>query len=611
MPPIDVLVPVVELGVEHRAIRANDAGMDDIAVRIQTLNRRLALLERHTAEEAAAIRAELAALQGHAAAPVATPVRKRGAAAPAPVRKPVDLSWLEGPTGLAVAGGAVTLLGIVFVFALAASRGWIGPAVRCSIGGGVSVLLVALALVVQKRYGHLIAALAAAGTGIGGCYVTLYAAGRGYHLLGSGFVWFGVVLVAVLAVWLALSWETELLAILGLAAVVIAPPTVEGHLTALGLGASAVAAAAAITLGAQRTWRLLGGLAYVLLFVQVAAYVVDARDQFFGEGSDQPATWHHRGMAMMLAIVVFALALAGAAAYHRRVQHLDVFTGLFASSSLLLALISVWSLVDDSNHRGAVLLAVAAAYALAAVTAFMLEQHDLAALLVAFALLDIALATAFFLSNGGLLVAWTLEGVTFMAVARALGRPSYQAAGFAYLALAAVRLFSFETPVSHLFVEQAHPARHLGDLVVFATALALVAVLLRGRELIERSGLALAGAASLLAVYAGSLVMLDLSQRLGGGDLHGKFQRGETMVSALWALVALVILAAGLVRGVREIRWAGLGLLAVALAKLFLFDLSKLSSLTRAASFLAVGITLLVGGFLVQRLARDRPTQFQ
>ncbi len=104
--------------------------MDDLTVRIQTLNRRLALLERHTAEETAAIRAELAALQGHGPAPVAITVRKQ-AAAPAPARKPVDLSWLEGPTGLAVAGGAVTLLGIVFVFALAASRGWIGPAVRC------------------------------------------------------------------------------------------------------------------------------------------------------------------------------------------------------------------------------------------------------------------------------------------------------------------------------------------------------------------------------------------------------------------------------------------------------------------------------------------------
>jgi uncharacterized membrane protein len=78
------------------------------------------------------------------------------------------------------------------------------------------------------------------------------------------------------------------------------------------------------------------------------------------------------------------------------------------------------------------------------------------------------------------------------------------------------------------------------------------------------------------------------------------------MVSALWAVVALGLLASGLSRGSKELRYAGLALLALALAKLFLFDLSQLSSLTRATSFLAVGITLLAGGFLVQRLARDR-----
>jgi uncharacterized membrane protein len=78
------------------------------------------------------------------------------------------------------------------------------------------------------------------------------------------------------------------------------------------------------------------------------------------------------------------------------------------------------------------------------------------------------------------------------------------------------------------------------------------------------------------------------------------------MVSALWAVVALGLLASGLSRGSKELRYAGLALLALALAKLFLFDLSQLSSLTRATSFLAVGITLLAGKFLVQRLARDR-----
>ena len=97
--------------------------------------------------------------------PAATPGRAGRRVEQRSERKAVDLSWLEGPTGLAVAGGAVTLLGVVFVFALAASRGWIGPAVRCSIGGGVSVALVGASLIVRRRFGHMVAALAASGAG--------------------------------------------------------------------------------------------------------------------------------------------------------------------------------------------------------------------------------------------------------------------------------------------------------------------------------------------------------------------------------------------------------------------------------------------------------------
>ena len=40
----------------------------------------------------------------------------------------------------------------------------------------------------------------------------------------------------------------------------------------------------------------------------------------------------------------------------------------------------------------------------------------------------------------------------------------------------------------------------------------------------------------------------------------------------------------------------------VSLAKIFLYDLAKLSSVTRALSFLAVGAVLLLAGFFYQRL---------
>jgi uncharacterized membrane protein len=559
--------------------------MDDTAVQIQTLGRRLALLERRTADETAAIRAELAALQGIGPQPVAAPTAPKR-----PAREPVDLSWLTGPTGLAVAGGVVTLLGIVFVFALAASRGWIGPAVRCSIGGGVSLLLVGVAVQVRRRYGNVVAGLGAAGAGIGGLYITIYAASRGYHLLWTGTALGAVVAVALLAAALSLAWSSELLAVLGLVAVVIAPPIVEGKLTTLGLAASAIATAAALAIGLERNWRVLGGLAYGLLFVQTAVYLFDS---------------HHHGAATAVVIATGALALAGAAAYGRGGRDIDRFVGLLATSTLALSLLGVWALLDGSDERGVAFLAIAAAYALAAAAVAKVGQRDLGILLLAFALFSVALATAFLLSNGSLAVAWMLVGLTFLALARELEKSTFQAAGLAYLSAAAVHVLSFETPLDHLFTEHAHPAEHVGVLALLVLALAGSALLLHGQALLARRvDLAAAGCSALFAVYTGSLLLLDLSQRLGGGELHAKFQRGETMVSALWAVVALGLLAAGLSRSSKDVRYAGLALLALALGKLFLFDLSRLSSLTRAASFLAVGLTLLAGGFVVQRFAR-------
>jgi uncharacterized membrane protein len=583
----------------ERALRVTGAGrivsaMDDTGTRIEALRARMATLERRTADELAAMRSELAELQGVGPAPRPEPMP-----VPRPDRRPeqssLDLSWLTGARGLAVAGGSVTLLGIVFVFALAASRGWIGPSARCMVGGLVSASLLAAAVWARDLYGRVVAGLAAAGTGIGGLYVTLYAASHGYHLVGSGVVWAGVVVIASVAVAFALAWDSELLAALGLVAVVVAPPTIDGDLNGVGLGASAVAAAVALGIGQHRRWRVLGGLASSALLVQVAAYLIGAP---------------HRDTAAVITGAAFALALAGAVAYRRRVDRLDVISSGLAAVSVPLVLLAVWVLLKSDTAEGKALLAAGAAYAAVAGGAWALGRlRDLAELLGANALLMAALATATFFSNGGLVVAWTLEGLVLTVVAARLDRRVYQAAGLAYFAIAAAHLYLFDTPVDQLFSEGSSPASGVWSILFLATAVGLAALALRGRpQLVPRMDLAGAVVAGLLCLYAASLGLMEAAQRIGGGDLHAQFQRGQMLVSALWALVALVVLAIGLTREIPELRWGGFGLLGLSLAKLFVFDLANLSSLARAGSFLAVGLTLLAGGFLVQRLAREAPS---
>ncbi|HST19348.1 MAG TPA: DUF2339 domain-containing protein [Gaiellaceae bacterium] len=578
--------------------------MEDRGPRIEALKERLATLERRTADELAAIRSELAELQGIEPAP-ATP-----APAERPARRELDLSWLAGARGLALAGGAVTLLGIVFLFALAASRGWIGPTARCAIGASVSLLLLGAAVEVRRRFGAIAAALAAAGAGIGGLYVTLYAASRVYHLVGGEIVWIGVVAIAAVAVWFALAWESEMLASLGLVAVVLAPWMIDTDLNGVGLGASTIGAAVALAIGAQRRWNVLGGLAYGALFVQVADFVIETRRSGYFDGVAFQVTWPHRGTAALIAAAAFALALAGAVAYRRNADRLDILSTGLASLSVPLALLSVWVLLQSDTAEGAAFLVVGAAYAATAAAAWTLGRlRDLAELTTAYALLMVALATALFFSGGGLLVAWTLEGLALVLVGARLGRRGYQAAGLAYFGLAAAHLAFLETPVDHLFSEGPSPAAGVGSLLILAGAVLVAALALRGRpQVLPRLDLAGFVVAGLLTLYACSLGLLELAQHVGGGDPHAQFQRGQMLVSALWAIVALVLLSVGLVRDVPELRWGGLGLLGLALAKLFLFDLANLSSLTRAGSFLAVGFALLAGGFLVQRLARETPS---
>jgi uncharacterized membrane protein len=112
--------------------------------------------------------------------------------------------------------------------------------------------------------------------------------------------------------------------------------------------------------------------------------------------------------------------------------------------------------------------------------------------------------------------------------------------------------------------------------------------------------------AAVLCVYAISLTVLGIAEAVGGASVTTNFERGHSAVSAFWGLLGLVVLYAGLTRGLTWLRLLGFGLFALALAKLFLYDLAYLSSITRALSFLAVGAVLLIAGFFVQKLGSER-----
>jgi hypothetical protein len=298
-----------------------------------------------------------------------------------------------------------------------------------------------------------------------------------------------------------------------------------------------------------------------------------------------------------------SLAVAGgtllAAGLAREATHrLELTADGAAATVLSLPFGIAGALVLAPGHAGGVLVAFGAFYTALAAATFRLR--DLSTLLWILGLTVAAYGEAVLLDGFWLVLAFTATASGLAVVASTVRERRLQAASLVYLGVAGLITLVGETPPSHFVTELAHPGHGLAGLVLVIAGMATLAWSLDWSDQFRVQAIWATGA---LAVYSGSLAILEAAQELSPEDVHTNFQRGQTAVSAFWGLLALLSLYAGLRRRRRLLRVGGFVLFGISLGKIFLFDLPSLSSAQRALSFLAVGGVLLLGGFFYQRLS--------
>jgi uncharacterized membrane protein len=358
----------------------------------------------------------------------------------------------------------------------------------------------------------------------------------------------------------------------------------QGHVVVTALWSLAgLAAVVVATLRRAPTARVLG-----FVWLGVTALKVGAYDGAQLDG------WPYFAALITLAS---ALLLAG---YLRDVldeeSTLSLETVIAVLVSIAFAVASLRPL-HDKHDWGFALLAIGVVLGAFAASVFQRERlRDLCTLLWAPAL-GLGAVAAFLLVDGiWLTLVWAVAAAALAYLSVVARELRFQFASLAYLVLTAGAAFN-EAPPTHLVVAHSHPANGVVGLLLFASAVGVFAWVTRERW--RTVSLWIAG---LVVVYAASLGILELSVHISTASLHTDFQRGHTGVSALWGVIGLALLYIGLTRRRRALRLGGFALFAVSLGKLFLYDLSQLSSITRALSFLAVGAVLLLAGFLTQKL---------
>jgi uncharacterized membrane protein len=530
-------------------------------------------------------------------------------------RGELNLSDFLGLRALAWVGAVITLLGILFFYASTASgplgqRGWVGPGGRVVLGAAISTGLLALASWLRHLRGQPEAALAAAGTGIAGLYVTLFAATKLYHYLPTAAGMPLALAIAGLAIVVALAWATQSLALLGLTGAALAPSLVEGGTSPAGVAFAGIALAAALLLWLERDWRVVVAVTSAVTVPQLVWLVAEQA------GSAPAIGWNAHWQTVVVTAGFWVVYVVAGFARQIRSEtgRLDRATlSLFASTST--SALAATTLLFTDGDRGWAMLVVAAVYGgiTFAPAAIGRPQRDLSGLLAATALTAAMVATAELLGGGGRAVTLAAEAGLAAWLAHRFDERRLQHASLAYLTVAAGFTLA-QAPIGNLIAFP--PVRLLDSADHFDSGLALESV---------ASAVALAVAVALFAAFSRPIgTGLRTWRRITGGSalivglyaaaqavLNGfiwmhfsqrSFENGHTVVSLLVALVGVALLVIGLRRHSRDERTAGLILLAAAVAKLFLYDLVELNLMARAVAFIAVGLLLLAGGIVYQRL---------
>jgi hypothetical protein len=513
----------------------------------------------------------------------APPVPSRPPVTPTPPRERSE-GWIGKM--LAVAGVAVTLIGVVLLLVLAAQAGILRPEIRVGAGAVLAGALVAAAGWLYARPGGRVGAIALAATGIAAAYMDVIAVTTIYAWAPAPI---GLAIATVIAgggLTLARRWDSQHLGLLVLVPLIALAPVVTGGITLLLVGFMLALSAASLMVQLGKDWIWLHAARIAaptvpLLVALAAVYFDDGYDLWLAGACGiaavlaiaaalilLPRTGNRVAMALLTAAGVVPVLCVSLA--------VDRVVAALMAAALAAALLAIVSGVTGAVRQ--IWSAVSAISALIAVTVAF-DGHVAGPVLLAMA---VVVAVA---GRHDAIARWSALGFAF-------------AGGGLYLSYAPPSSLVEATPMD----AAAGISTLVSSLLLVACAVA-VAWSLKGEANVW-AGLAV------VIVYAVTTFTVTAGVLVGGEG--GGFFAGHMAATICWIAMAaaLFMYAARLPKTERSLPiGGGLALVGAAMAKLFLFDLGTLDGIFRVVVFIVVGLVLLGMGAGYARILERQDQQ--
>jgi uncharacterized membrane protein len=518
---------------------------------------------------------------------------------------------LEGTIGklwLNRIGIVAILIGVAYFLKYAFDSGWIGPGGRVAIG-----LIAGIAVVVWsesfRRKGSAAFSYSLKAVGIGILYLSLWAASQYFHLVPASVAFVAMILVTASTITLALTQDAEILAVYAMIGGFSTPALVstgENHEIIL-FSYVLLLDLAILAMVAFKPWRRIvwgAMLGTAIMYVGWWAQYYDSSERtvtvlfasaFFAVFALVPlltplthSRWH-RGMSITLTL----LPLVNGAAY---------FLALFAMYDRETVTLTWYA------------LALAAVY-LALSSQFRRRVGSDPDVVKTVNLLHVAVAIAFItvaiplkLDAHWITIGWLIESAVLLFVAVQSEAHFLRIFAGCTLALGVCRLLFFDNFHTETLIFNARFATFMVAIAIMAGIVAAGERFASEREMpfVKLAGIAL----NVLALVALTSEANDYFNRQITGTyqhrgMHDAVRQLEIArdfsFSAIWIVYGAALMIAGFWKRSAFIRWQAMVLLAVTIAKVFLYDSRELQQIYRILSFIALGVMLMAVSYAYHR----------
>ena len=490
-------------------------------------------------------------------------------------------------------------LAVTFFLKYAFDNNWIGPGGRVTIGLLVGAAMYPLSQWLHKR-GYQFYADGLAGLGAFILYLSVWAGWHYYHIFPQSTAFPLMIAITAATAVLAVGRNSQLVAILALIGGLLTPILVStganeevalfSYVLVLGGGMLAIAWV--------KKWNWIGPLQFAGTLIYFWSWYAEYYARYELNTTLLFAT---------LFFVLFAALPAVRCMQEGELGPLDITIVLTNAFQFMVALhLVLWP--EYKWGLTFAVLALAAAHLLAerALPSKPTRANQLAhALYAGLALTFATLAIPIRLEGKWITIAFAVEGALLVWSGLRIKSLALRAAGFVLFVIVAIRLLILVTtaPTPETFLLNQR------FLTLAIAAVCWLAAFVFAKQSDCELGAAetqfyyaLGVAANFVMLTALSMDVWDLFGRTSYGIDRGLAQ--QMALSVLWIGYALVLVVAGMWRKSAAVRWQGLGLLWLAIAKVFFLDLSFLTRFYRIVSFFVLGLVLLLVSFYYQRRAK-------